>query len=103
MPSVSEPTALMTPLVVKQAATRRAPTLAQTDAGGGSATLKGAGVGLVIGALAGVAVGAMIESGNKGGAPDVRERYKEFGYAVFVPLGAVVGAVIGGIVGARRG
>lgn len=73
-----------------------------TETDRGRSTLKGAGLGLVIGALAGVAVGAMIESGNKGGAPEVRERYKGFGYAVCIPVGAVVGAVIGGIEGATR-
>src|SRR5215218_4368867 len=49
---------------------------------GTSATAKGVGIGILVGALAGVAVGAMIESGNEGGSPQIRERYKGFGYAV---------------------
>jgi hypothetical protein len=52
--------------------------------------------------VAGVAVGAMIESGNQGGSPQIRERYRGYGYAVFVPVGAVVGGVVGGIIGARK-
>jgi hypothetical protein len=67
-----------------------------------SATAKGVGIGLLMGALAGVAVGATIESGNEDGSPQTRDRYRGFGYAVFVPLGAVVGGVVGGILGARK-
>ena len=74
-----------------------------TDGGKSSnAMAKGAGIGLLVGTLAGVAVGAMLESSNQGGSPDIREKYRGFGYAVFVPAGAIVGAVVGAVVGARR-
>jgi hypothetical protein len=79
-----------------------APVRLASETNGSSAAAKGAGIGLLIGALAGVAVGAMIESGNEGGSPEIRKKYKGFGYAVFIPTGAVVGAVAGGIIGARR-
>lgn len=73
---------------------------AQTTRSG--ATAKGAGVGLLAGALAGVAVAAMIEAGNEGGSPAIRENDKGFAYAVFVPTGAVLGVVVGAVIGARR-
>jgi hypothetical protein len=67
-----------------------------------NSTAKGVGIGLLVGALAGAVVGAVIESGNEGGIPEIRERYRGYAYAVFIPTGAVVGAVMGGIIGARR-
>ena len=65
-------------------------------------TAKGAGIGFLVGALSGVAVAAMIEAGNEGGLPEIREREKGLAYAVFVPTGAVLGAVVGAVIGARR-
>ena len=44
----------------------------------------------------------LLESGNEGGSPQIRERHNGFGYAVFVPVGAVVVGVVGGIIGARK-
>ena len=104
MPAGAQQMAPLTPtaLAAVRGAAIQPAILALDETQHASATLKGVGIGLVAGALVGVAVGAKVESSNKGGSPSVREKYKGFGYAVFIPAGAVFGALVGGLIGATR-
>jgi hypothetical protein len=83
---------------------RQAP---EAPEGQGSRAWRGAGIGALVGILAGALVAVVIESDNSRNpnypANLPRDKSEDgFAYLVFIPTGAVVGGIAGAIIGAAR-